>query len=122
MGYQKAHTPSTTRFRKQHNTTASEVPGAGTVSQRLKATVSACESQDEESIAAGDNGILEGVGTITARGFSNNNNIKSGASSDGSGAVRGNGNSKGMSSSGGSGAVRGNFHSKGMSSSGGSGG
>nr|GEY47321.1 ribonuclease H-like domain, reverse transcriptase, RNA-dependent DNA polymerase [Tanacetum cinerariifolium] len=129
MGYQKAPTPSTTRSWKKPNTTASKVHGAGTVRQRLKATVSACESQglsntnditNEESIAAGDNGILEGVGTITAGGFLNNNNIKSEASSGGSGAVRGDGNSKGMSSSGGSGAVRGNFHSKGMSSSGGS--
>nr|GEY76686.1 hypothetical protein [Tanacetum cinerariifolium] len=86
--------------RKKPNAAASKVPGADTVSQRSKATMSACESQ----------------------GFSNNNNIKSEASSSGSGAVRGNGNSKGMSSSSRSGAVRCNFHSKGMSSSGGSGG
>nr|GEX19570.1 hypothetical protein [Tanacetum cinerariifolium] len=112
MGYQKAPTPSTICSRKKPNIAASKVPGVGTVSQRSKATVSACKSQcllntnditNEESIAAGDNRILEGVGTITVGGFSNCNNIKSGASSSGSGAVRGNGNSKGMSSSGGSG-------------------
>nr|GFA66348.1 hypothetical protein [Tanacetum cinerariifolium] len=114
---------STYSFNYPFHTSASKVLGPGTVSQRLKATVSACESQglsntnditNEESIDAGDNGTLEG--------FSNNNNIKSGASSGGSGAVRGNGKSKGISSSCESGAVRGNFHSKGMSSYVGSGG
>nr|GEU88098.1 RNA-directed DNA polymerase, eukaryota [Tanacetum cinerariifolium] len=105
MGYQKAPTPSTIRFRKKPNTAASKVSGAGLSNTN--------EITKEESIDAGDNGIMEG--------FSNNNNIKGGASSGGSGAVRGNGNSKGMSSSGGSGDVRGNFHSKGMSSSGRSG-
>nr|GEZ10132.1 hypothetical protein [Tanacetum cinerariifolium] len=77
MGYQKAPTPSTTFSRKKPNATAFKVHGAGTVSQRSKAIVSACESQglsntndimNEESIATGDNGILKGVGTITAGG------------------------------------------------------
>nr|GFC25408.1 hypothetical protein [Tanacetum cinerariifolium] len=67
MGYQKAHTPSTTRSRKKPNTTASKVLGAGLSNTN--------DSTNEESIAAGDNGILEGVGTITAGGLSNTNDI-----------------------------------------------
>nr|GEZ13849.1 hypothetical protein [Tanacetum cinerariifolium] len=114
-GYQKAPTPSTTHSRKKPNIEAFKVLGARTVSQRSKATVSACKSQglsntnditNEESIDSRDNRMLKGVGTITVEGFSNNNNIKSEASSGGSRAVCGNGNSKGMSSYGGSRAVR----------------
>nr|GEW27791.1 hypothetical protein [Tanacetum cinerariifolium] len=68
MGYQKAPTPSTTRSWKKPNTTASKVPRAGLSNPN--------DITNKESITARDNGILKGVGTITAGGFSNNNNIR----------------------------------------------